>query len=153
MLHFVDEGSNLQPSPVYEPPPPSVVSDNEPIVPEIPVTSEVIVSRVPACPTVDIDEPPSSPQDQTQGTGAGSSAASSSLAGGGKSSPQRGFSTLPGETPGLSQQILKETFHLVWSVSQIALVLIYLLEVLRFPLLELRRSGRQGLPSQWALLH
>ncbi|XP_050105706.1 pollen-specific leucine-rich repeat extensin-like protein 1 [Malus sylvestris] len=65
MLHFVDEGSNL-PSPVYEPPPPLVVSDNEPIVPEIPVTSEVTVSRVPACATVDIDEPPSSPQDQTQ---------------------------------------------------------------------------------------
>nr|XP_028953619.1 uncharacterized protein LOC103425851 isoform X2 [Malus domestica] len=108
MLHFVDEGSNL-PSPVYEPPPPSMVSDNEPIVPEIPVTSEVIVSRVPTCPTIDIDEPHSSPQDQTQGTGAGSSTAPSSLAGGGKSSPQRGFSILPGETPGLSQQVLKET--------------------------------------------
>ncbi|XP_050119058.1 uncharacterized protein LOC126596497 [Malus sylvestris] len=109
MLHFVDKGSNLvshysrieflinsysrflQPSPVYEPPLPSVVSDNKPIVPEILVTLEVIVSRVPACPIVDIDEPPSS------------------LAGGGKSSPQRGFNTLPGETPGLSQQVLKET--------------------------------------------
>ncbi|XP_050125767.1 uncharacterized protein LOC126603047 [Malus sylvestris] len=90
MLHFVDEGSNL-PSPVYEPPLPSVVSDNEPIVPEIPVTSEVIVSWAHACPIVDIDEPPFS------------------LAGGGKSSPQRGFNTIPGETPGLSQQVLKET--------------------------------------------
>ncbi|XP_050142197.1 uncharacterized protein LOC126618149 [Malus sylvestris] len=114
MLHFVDEDSNL-PSPIYEPPPPLVVSDNEPIVPEIPVASEVAISWVSVCPTVDIDEPPSPPQYQTQGTGTGSGAALSSLAGGKESSRQQGISTLPSETPGLSQQVPKETSppHLV----------------------------------------
>ncbi|KAM1008710.1 hypothetical protein ACFX2A_005218 [Malus domestica] len=114
MLHFVDADSNL-PSPVYEPPPPSVVSDSEPIVFEIPVTPEVAISQVFACPTIDINEPPSPPQDQTQGTGTGSSAALSFFAGGEESSPQQGVSTLPGETPGLSQQVPKGTSppHLV----------------------------------------
>ncbi|KAM1977743.1 hypothetical protein FF1_014284 [Malus domestica] len=112
MLHFVDEDSNL-PSPVYEPPPSIVVSDNEPIVPEIPVASEVAISRVFACPTV--DKPLSPPQDQTQGTGTGSGAAHHSPAGGEESSRQPGISHLPGETPGLSQQAPRKTLppHLV----------------------------------------
>nr|XP_028964104.1 uncharacterized protein LOC114826993 isoform X2 [Malus domestica] len=112
MLHFVDEDSNL-PSPVYEPPPTIVVSDNEPIVPEIPVASEVAISRVFACPTV--DKPLSPLQDQTQGTGTGSGAAHHSPAGGEEFSRQPGISPLPGETPGLSQQAPRETSlpHLV----------------------------------------
>ncbi|KAM1149214.1 hypothetical protein ACFX2B_029527 [Malus domestica] len=105
ILHFVDEDSNL-PSPVYEPPPSIVVSDNEPIVPEIPVASKVAISRVFACPTV--DKPHSPPQDQTQGTSTGSGATLHSPASGEESSRQPGISPLPGETPRLSQQAPRE---------------------------------------------
>ncbi|XP_050105622.1 uncharacterized protein LOC126585260 [Malus sylvestris] len=42
MLHFVDKDSKL-PSPLYEPPQPSVAICDEPIVPKIPVTSGVAV--------------------------------------------------------------------------------------------------------------
>ncbi|KAM1438917.1 hypothetical protein ACFXTO_012838 [Malus domestica] len=128
MLHFVDEDSNL-PSPVYEPPPSIVVSDNEPIVPEIPVALEVAILRVFACPTV--DKPLSPPQDQTQGTGTGSGAALHSPAGGEESSRQPGISPLPSETPGLSQQAPRETSPPpIWSVNQSAPILTHLLEVL-----------------------
>ncbi|KAM2202912.1 hypothetical protein ACFX1R_002565 [Malus domestica] len=101
MLHFVDEDDTL-PSSGYEPLSPPVALDKEPIVPEIPVTLDATISQAFARPTV--DEPPSSPQDQTQDAGTGSGATFPSIAGGEESSPQQGVSAFSGETPGLSQR-------------------------------------------------
>ncbi|XP_050141119.1 uncharacterized protein LOC126617104 [Malus sylvestris] len=101
ILHFVDEDDTL-PSSGYEPLPPSVVLDKEPIVPEIPVALDTTISQMLTRQTV--DEPPSSPQNQPQDVGTGSGTTFPSVAGGEKSSPRQGVSAFSGETPGLSQR-------------------------------------------------
>ncbi|KAM1401034.1 hypothetical protein ACFX2F_028237 [Malus domestica] len=106
MLHFVDEDSN-SPSPIYEQPQPSVVTCDEPVVPEIPMTLGAAILQMFAYPTVTIDEPSSS-WGQTQGIGEGLGATFSSPIGGRESSPQPGVVTLPCEAPGFSHQVLKE---------------------------------------------